>query len=167
MHTKRDFVRSAAGALVVGALETTAVAAPVDRIVSGARWLDDRGLPIQAHGGGISRWKGRFYWVGEDRSPGIPAGVRAIAAYSSKNFTNWRFERRVLSLRNPDGLGDNFVLERPKLYYNPKTRKHVMYFHLDQSRRADGGGGYHYARVGVAVSDRIDGEYRYAAVSAR
>ena len=34
----------------------------------GDRWLDDRGIEIQAHGGGIIRLKKTWYWFGEDRS---------------------------------------------------------------------------------------------------
>lgn len=114
MPTKRVFVTSAA-ALFAGAWAPSVLAQGKDRILPGARWLDDRGRPIQAHGGGITRWRDRFYWIGEDRSPDLPANVRAVAAYSSADFINWRFERRILTLKNPDGLGDEFVLERPKL----------------------------------------------------
>jgi hypothetical protein len=46
------------------------------------------------------------------------------------------------------------VLERPKVFANPRTGKFVLYAHLDDAR-------YKLARVMVAVSDRIDGEYKY------
>jgi len=38
-------------------------------IVPGALWKDDRGLPIQAHGGGMLKFQDTCYWFGEDRSP--------------------------------------------------------------------------------------------------
>ena len=34
----------------------------------GEPWLDNRGQRIQAHGGGITVWKGVYYWFGEDRT---------------------------------------------------------------------------------------------------
>jgi hypothetical protein len=55
---------------------------------------------------------------------------------------------------DPENLGAGWVLERPKVFYNRKTRQYVMYMHIDD--RA-----YKLARVGVAVSDRVDGNYRY------
>lgn len=127
-------------------------------IEPGEPWLDDRGIAIQAHGGGIIRHGGRFYWFGEDRSPGNAPDAGFVAGYSSDDLVHWRYEGQVLRLENPDGLGAPFILERPKVFYNAATRKFVMYFHLDKSQP---GKGYYYARVGVAVSDRIDGPYTY------
>lgn len=46
------------------------------------------------------------------------------------------------------------MLERPKVFYNKKTGKYVMYFHLDDAR-------YKVAEVGVAVSDTVDGNYHF------
>jgi len=46
------------------------------------------------------------------------------------------------------------VLERPKVYPNQSTHQFVLYAHLDDAR-------YKVARVMVAVSNRIDGDYRY------
>jgi hypothetical protein len=43
---------------------------------------------------------------------------------------------------------------RPKVYYNKKTNKYVMYFHLDNSS-------YKVARLGIAVSDKPDGQFSY------
>ncbi len=45
-------------------------------------------------------------------------------------------------------------MERPKVYYNKKTNKYVMYFHLDNSS-------YKVARVGIAVSNKPDGQFSY------
>jgi hypothetical protein len=55
---------------------------------------------------------------------------------------------------DPGDLGPHFVLERPKVFYSPKTKKFVMYMHVDDAR-------YALARVGVAVSDTVDGDYQY------
>ena len=46
------------------------------------------------------------------------------------------------------------VIERPKVVYNAKTKKYVMWLHVDS---AD----YKKASAGVAVADRPTGPYRY------
>jgi hypothetical protein len=120
----------------------------------GEVWLDDRGIPIQAHGGGVLRVDGTFYWFGEDRSPGNDPAKRYVACYSSKDLAHWQFRRQVLVVENPENLGVGAILERPKVFFNAKTKKFVMYMHLD-------GPGYKVARVAVAVSDTVDGTYRY------
>lgn len=123
-------------------------------IVPGERWLDNRGLPIQAHGGGILHWKDSYYWVGEDRSQSNDPEKRYVACYASKDLVHWTFLGQILALADPEHLGTDWVLERPKLYHNPRTGKFILYFHLDDSH-------YKLARVGVAISDRIDGSYSY------
>lgn len=68
----------------------------------------------------------------------------------------------VISLRKPDPvLGDKWVLERPRVYYNKKTGKCVMYMHIDGSVKGVPGGGYDYTRVGVAVSNKPTGPFRF------
>ena len=44
------------------------------------------------------------------------------------------------------------------MFFNARTKQYVMYMHLDGNTPQ---GEYKLARVGVAVSDRIDGDYRY------
>jgi hypothetical protein len=133
---------------------TCALFAAAKEIHPGEPWLDNRGERIQAHGGGITVWNGTYYWFGEDRSqPNAPA-KRYVACYSSKDLAHWKFCGQVLALADPEHLGPNWVLERPKVFHNARTGKFVMYAHLDDA-------GYRLARVAVAVSDRIDGEYRY------
>jgi hypothetical protein len=52
------------------------------------------------------------------------------------------------------------VLERPKVFYNAKTKKFVMYMHIDGPNPGETGG-YKLARVGVATCDTADGDYQY------
>lgn len=47
-------------------------------------------------------------------------------------------------------------MERPKVIYNEKTKKFVLWFHLELK-----GKGYEAARAGVAVSDSPEGPYRF------
>jgi len=120
----------------------------------GEVWLDNRGIEIQAHGGGIVYLKGSYYWFGEDRSRTNEPAKRYVACYSSKDLVHWEFRNQVLAIENPENLGGSAILERPKVFYNAKTKKFVMYMHLD-------GAGYKVARVAIAVSDKVDGNYSY------
>jgi hypothetical protein len=120
----------------------------------GEPWLDTRGQRIQAHGGGITVWKGTYYWFGEDRTPANDPEKRYVSCYSSHDLAHWKFRRQVLALADPEHLGPHWVLERPKVFVNPRTGKFVMYAHLDDAH-------YKFARVMIAVSNRIDGEYTY------
>ncbi len=99
-----------------------------------ARWTDDRGLQIQAHGGGILKYGNTYYWFGEDRSGGLDRSKRYVSCYCSTDLAHWRFCNRVVQLSDPENLGWGWVLERPKVYYNAKTRKFVMYAHIDNAR---------------------------------
>lgn len=136
----------------IGALAAFTVRAQVIR--PGEPWLDNRGQQIQAHGGGMFLWKGIYYWFGEDRSPSNDPDKRFVACYSSKDLVHWTFRRQVVAWTNPENLGPHWVLERPKVFHNPRTGKFVLYAHLDDAH-------YKVARVAVAVSDRIDGDYHY------
>ena len=117
-------------------------------------WQDSSGHRIQAHGGGITAWKGKYYWFGEDRTPGNDPDKRYVSCYSSRDLVHWKFRGQVLTLADPEHLGPNWVLERPKIYANPRTGNFVMYAHLDDAH-------YKFARVMIAVSDRIDGKYKF------
>lgn len=130
------------------------VCAVSQQVLPGEVWRDNRGQEIQAHGGGILHWKDTYYWVGEDRTQSNDPEKRYVACYASKDLVHWTFRGQILALTDPEHLGPNWVLERPKIFHNPRTGKFVLYFHLDD-------GNYKLARVGVAVSDRIDGRYSY------
>jgi hypothetical protein len=120
----------------------------------GDPWLDNQGQRIQAHGGGITVWRGTYYWFGEDRTPSNDPEKRYVSCYSSRDLVHWKFRRQVLALADPEHLGAHWVLERPKVYVNARTGKFVMYAHLDDAH-------YKFARVMVAVSNRIDGNYAF------
>ena len=120
----------------------------------GKPWLDNQGKLIQAHGGGIIQFKRIFYWFGEDRSRDNDPEKRYVSCYSSTDLVHWKFRHQVLAISDPEHLGKGFVLERPKVFYNSNTKKFVMYMHLD-------GPTYKIARVAIAVSDAVDGQYSY------
>jgi lysophospholipase L1-like esterase len=132
----------------------------------GAVWLDTDGRPIQAHGGGILYDRGTYYWFGENKDApnavnekGSLARIDAvgISCYSSKDLLRWKNEGVVLPAVKDDprhDLSPAGVVERPKVVYNAKTKKYVMWLHVDS---AD----YEKAQAGVAVADRPTGPYRY------
>jgi beta-xylosidase len=126
----------------------------------GLLWPDNRGRHIQAHGGGIIKVGATWYWFGEDRSQDNDPGRRYVACYSSQDLANWTFRHQVLQLADPESFGEEWVLERPKVFHNAKTGKFVMYLHID-GRLPGNKSRYSIARVGVAVCDTIDGDYRY------
>jgi hypothetical protein len=150
----RFFSSALLACLAIPFARSQTVRPQADVILPGERWLDDRGQPIQAHGGGILQWEGVYYWVGEDRSQHNHPEMRYVSCYASKDLVHWTFRGQILALADPEHLGANWVLERPKLFHNLRTGKFILYFHLDDSR-------YKLARVGVAVSDRADGNYFY------
>jgi hypothetical protein len=80
---------------------------------------------------------------------------RCVACYSSTNLAQWTFRNQVVQLADPENLGHGWVLERPKVFYNEKTGKFVMYAHID------GRGGYKFASVAVFTCDTVDGNYQY------
>lgn len=118
----------------------------------GAVWCDTAGQPIQAHGGGILEQSNVFYWYGEDRTPGIRS---AVACYSSTNLLDWKREGVALWQTNlPTFGGRRIFVERPKVIYNSRTGKYVMWMHAEQGR-------YLFARAGVAVSDSPTGPFTF------
>jgi len=126
----------------------------------GQIWKDDKGIHINAHGGGILFHKGLYYWFGEHKIEG-PRGNSAqvgVHAYSSKDLYNWKDEGIALKV-SEDVTSDivkGSIIERPKVVYNAKTKKFVMWFHLELK-----GKGYAAARSGVATADQIGGPYTF------
>ena len=124
-------------------------------IKPGEIWPDDKNEHIQAHGGGIIKQGNTYYWFGEDRRKSNSVNMRYVGCYSSKDLVNWKFRGQVFKASSLEGISeDKLIVERPKVFYNEKTRKYVMYMHLDNSE-------YKFARVGVAVSDKVNGEYKF------
>lgn len=128
---------------VLSALLAGSVSLASPQFQPGQVWSDTAGQPIQAHGGGILRHQGVYYWYGEDRTPG---GTGAVSCYASTNLYDWTREGIALDRSAlPRGEGQRTFVERPKVLFNQQTGKYVMWMHLEQR-------GYHYARAGIATS---------------
>lgn len=122
------------------------------------KWKDADGNYINAHGGGILPYNGKYYWFGEHRpEKGFSTQV-GVTCYSSADLKTWNFEGVALAVSEEAGadIERGCIMERPKVIYNAKTGKFVMWFHLELK-----GKGYGPARAAVAVSDRPAGPYRF------
>jgi beta-xylosidase len=157
MHLKKVFIAPAM-ALALCCIVTSCATVPTIR--PGEIWPDNRGQHVEAHGGGIIKVGGRYYWFGEDRTRGLDRTRRYVSCYASKDLAHWTFRNQVLKLANPENFGRGWILERPKVFYNAATKKFVMYMHIDGPAPGEPGD-YSLARVGVAVCDTVDGDYQY------
>jgi hypothetical protein len=130
-------------------------------IRSGELWPDNNGIHINAHGGGILYHNKQYYWYGEHKIEG-KAGNKAhigVHVYSSDDLYNWNDEGISLNVVSDDpdhDIAKGCVLERPKVIFNEKTSKFVMWFHLELKDQ-----GYHAARSGVAVADSPTGPFTF------
>ena len=103
----------------------------------GELWLDDRSVHINAHGGGILDFEGRYYWFGEHKVEGEAGNTAQVGVhcYSSHDLYNWKDEGIVLPVVKDDpdhDLAVGSIVERPKVIHNRKTGKFVMWFHLER-----------------------------------
>ena len=153
-----------------------------------ARIYDNNGAKVQAHGGQIQKIGDTYYWIGEDRTNGYRP-MPGVHMYSSKDLYNWKDEGVVLrTMDNYDQFEtDNYfknlygdlsadekkdiyadlwaegcVMERPKMLYNEKTGKYVIWFHADGTSpySDDSTSNYAKAKAGIAISDSINGPYK-------
>lgn len=138
-------------------------------IRSGDVWPDTEGKPVNAHGGGVLLHEGTYYWYGEIKQGktylpdcnkswgGTRVDVTGVSCYASKDLLEWKNLGNVLSAVKDDPKHDlhtGMVLERPKVVYNAKTKKFVLWFHADSMD-------YAAAKVGVAVAEKPEGPFNY------
>jgi hypothetical protein len=133
----------------------------------GQPWLDTDGTHINAHGYGILKHDGKYHWYGSHKIAGKTesekneAGVRC---YISSDLLNWDNSGLVFSVtaegQHPE-VADAGILDRPKVVFNPATRKFVMYFKLYPPGAAGGMVGTDVAYVGVATASEPLGPFKY------
>jgi hypothetical protein len=136
---------------MLGLIAQTAYAAVVT-ITPGTVWTDQSGNTIEAHGEGITKVGGTYYWLGEDKTNG--ATFQNVRCYSSTDLKNWTFVRNVLTRQASGDLGPSRIVERPHVIYNSSTSTYVMYMHIDSTS-------YSERRAGVATSSSVCGSYTY------
>ncbi|WP_160724309.1 family 43 glycosylhydrolase [Bacillus sp. USDA818B3_A] len=167
------------------ALTGLTIYAPNTSYKPGQVWNDTNGAPIQAHGGGImyDEQSKKYYWYGEDKTNGyLPA--RGVRVYSSTDLYNWKDEGLALTAIESIGqfetdplisklyegrqdkadilndIGTDRVIERPKVIYNEKTKKYVMWMHTDGPSTTSTAM-YAKAEAGYALSDSPTGPFVY------
>jgi len=137
-------------------------------IASKEVWTDTEGNFLNAHGAGFLKYGDKWYMYGECKvgetylNDGLGwecyrNDAVGISCYSSSDLLHWTNEGLALKATpdEPDNdLHPSMVLERPKVIYNEKTKKFVMWLHIDS---AD----YSKASAGVAVSDSPIGPFEY------
>ncbi|PWW07285.1 glycosyl hydrolase family 43 [Paenibacillus cellulosilyticus] len=147
---------------------------------------DTDGNVIDAHGPGFmyDEQTGKYYWYGEYHN-GVWPG-QGVRVYSSTDLYNWKDEGMALTLvKSMDdftndplisqlyaGRTDTYnvwadirvgrIVERPKVIYNEKTHKYVMWAHIDGDKSADNDAqNYGKAQAGYAISDSPTGPFVY------
>ncbi|MGW5448624.1 RICIN domain-containing protein [Streptomyces asiaticus] len=128
-----------------------AQAAPVT-VANGTQFTTTSGEVVHAHGGGVIRSGGYYYWFGENRN--ADNTFRYVSAYRSTDLKTWEFRRHVLTQATDPELASANI-ERPKVLYNERTGQYVMWMHKEN------GSDYSEARAAVATSATIDGAYTW------
>lgn len=129
----------------------------------GSVWYDTDRNPINAHSGGILFHQNTYYWFGQIMVPGKRGSDAwvGVSCYTSKNLYQW--ENKGIALQVEDNpshvLTRGCKIERPKVIYNEKTNKFVMWWHHDLN-----GQGHKNALVGIAISEKIEGPYTFVRV---
>lgn len=126
----------------------------------GAIWPDNHGVHINAHGGGVLFHDGVYYWFGEHKIAGEAGNAAHVGVhvYSSRDLYNWQDDGIALAVSDDpqSPVTRGCILERPKVVFNPRTKKFVMWFHLEPK-----GAGYAGSLSGVAAADNVTGPYQF------
>jgi hypothetical protein len=126
----------------------------------GELWPDNTGVHINAHGGGVLFHAGVYYWFGEHKIAGEAGNAAHVGVhvYSSTDLYNWKDEGIALAVSDDpqSPITRGCILERPKVIFNPRTQKFVMWFHLEPKDA-----GYTGSLSGVAVADNVTGPFQF------
>ncbi len=124
-------------------------------ITPGETWNDTSGSAINAHGGCVLYQDGYYYWFGEDRTKTVCNGVSCYRSADLYNWTRLGLALTPSGTMTDDGkdIAKGRTLERPKVIYNERTGKWVMWVHWEN------GDDYSEAKVCVAQADQVEGPY--------
>lgn len=138
--------------------------------------LDNNSRHVNAHGAGFIYSGGKYYMFGEHKLSGRIGNKSLVGVhcYSSKDLYNWKDEGIALPMsRDPKSeMLVGAVVERPKVVYNAKTGKYVMWGHLEHRKGPKAKSlnpedisreypSYSTARTFVAVADKVTGPYKF------
>ncbi len=151
-------------------------------LINGIRWYDTDNNEIHAHGGCMLEYGDYYYWYGENRTDTNFVSCYRTKDFKDWEFCNNVLtassptkkinETNDLSLKRSEESFDSSVkrlgllrfddegniianIERPKVCYNSKTKKFVMWMHYEN------GHDYDDARCAIATCDTPDGDFVY------
>ena len=127
----------------------------------GQLWLDAAQQPINAHGGAVLFHDGVYYWYGTHKIEGLAEATHAdggVHAYASRDLVRWQDQGLVLPIDGDphEDLTPGCNFDRPKVVYNRRTDRFVLFFKLYLR-----GHGTRVGFVGVATSRSPSGPFRY------
>ena len=133
-------------------------------------WHDTDGNIINASDGGVICVGGKYYWFGMAFRPismkNGPNGGQmtdvGVVMYSSSDLLNWKYDGVILEVSSDPSseLYAPMRFERPKLIYNEKTKKFVLWCHYVKYP-GNHGNGEGEGEMGVAVCDTVNGKYKW------
>lgn len=125
-------------------------------IYPGILWNDTDGNSIQAHSAGIliDPVDGSYWWYGESQKTSNLSD-HGVNCYHSKDLVIWQNMGQVLKQKDISVKGSPgpYVVDRPKVVWNNRTKLFVMWFHLDNNECCT------YRAVGVATSPSANGTF--------
>jgi hypothetical protein len=129
-----------------------------DVVYPDVHWNDTDGNRIEAHAAGMlqSDVDHRWYWYGESKKTGDLAD-HGVNCYSADTIAGpWKNEGQVFHQQDIHmaNVSGPFIVERPKVLYNAKTKLYVLWFHLDT-------GGYKFRHAGIATSTTPTGPFKF------
>lgn len=133
-------------------------------------WRDTDGNIINASDGGVIYADGLYHWYGMAFRPlpmaSGPVGGQmtdiGVVMYCSSDLLSWKYEGVILEVStDPDSpLYAPMRFERPKIIYNEKTKKYVLWCHYVKYP-GNHGNGEGEGDMGLAVCDSVNGKYRW------
>ncbi|MBO5262004.1 MAG: family 43 glycosylhydrolase [Clostridia bacterium] len=137
-------------------------------------WHDTDGNIINASDGGVIYANGRYHWYGMAFRDlpflGGPNGGQmtdvGVVMYESSDLLNWKYEGVILEV-SADPESELFAplrFERPKIIYNDKTGKYVLWCHFVKYP-GNHGTGKGECEMGLAVCDAVNGKYEWLGYS--
>lgn len=139
-------------ALAAGACIALSAPAHAQQVIENGSVFSAANGAVHAHGGGILKVGRYYYWMGENRKP--DGRFNAVSMYRSTDLKRWEFVNDILTAESAEELRISNI-ERPKVLYNDATKQYVLWAHYEN------GSDYTQARVIVATSSTVDGDYVY------